>query len=52
MIYLEDHAPPHVHVVKDNEVAIFLLEPVVLREIIGSMNKADVAKAKRLLDSS
>lgn len=49
MVYLEDHAPPHVHVVKDNAVAIYVLEPVALHEIIGSMSKADVAKAKRLI---
>ena len=49
MIYLEDHEPPHVHVIKDNAAATFLLEPVALREILGNMSKGDVIKCKKLV---
>ncbi|MGZ3696441.1 MAG: DUF4160 domain-containing protein, partial [Bdellovibrionota bacterium] len=35
VIYSNDHRPPHVHAVKDDAAAVFLIETLELRENYG-----------------
>jgi len=47
-IYLNDHPPAHVHVVKDRAQAMIALDPVVFVRI-SRMTKNDAAQAKRIV---
>jgi hypothetical protein len=55
MIYTEDHGPAHVHAVKGNKYAVFLLRcpsgPITLRENAG-LRKRETAALRRFLSDN
>ena len=49
-IYFNDHAPPHVHVIRQSGEARIGLIPVMILGTHGLSQKKEVAKAKQLVE--
>lgn len=48
MIYVHDHAPPHVHVVGHGGVVELLLSPLSLRAVRGPLSNSQVREVLRI----
>jgi hypothetical protein len=48
MIYVHDHAPPHIHVLGHGGAVELLIDPLALRAVRGSLSNAQVRDVMRI----
>ncbi|HMO45650.1 MAG TPA: DUF4160 domain-containing protein [Rubrivivax sp.] len=48
MIYVHDHAPPHIHVLGHGGVVELLIDPLALRAVRGPLTNAQIRKVLQI----